>query len=155
MGRYRSPVQDQLVLQALALLTNETQQLTRLLDRPVPRPIAVRLIIDTGSRRSSLVPWVLDQLKPPPYKAARVQTSVGSLETELLWVRLEFPDRALAAVPELAVARLPLPAMLQGFHGLVGRDLLGRCESFFYEGRLARFTIRDIPGGLFGWLQRR
>src|SRR2546421_65452 len=38
--------------------------------------VAVRLIIDTGSKRSSLVPAVLDQLKPTPFKTVRVRTSL-------------------------------------------------------------------------------
>jgi hypothetical protein len=76
------------------------------------------------------------------------------LETVLFWVRLEFPDSSLAAIPQIAVARLPMPPSLRDYHGVIGRDLLGRWESFNYEGRRRRFTIRDSPGGLFGWLKR-
>jgi hypothetical protein len=39
-----------------------------------------------------LVPWVLDHLKPPPFKIARVETSLAAVETELCWVRFEFPQ---------------------------------------------------------------
>jgi hypothetical protein len=59
-----------------------------------------------------------------------------------------------APIPYLAVARLPLPASLQGFHGLIGRDLLGQWESLLYEGQRGRFTIRDSAGGPLGWLKR-
>jgi hypothetical protein len=83
-----------------------------------------------------------------------VETSVGSTETPLYWVRLEFPDTGLAPVTEVAVARLALPPSLQAFHGVIGRDLLRRWAYFLYQGRRGRFTIRDTPGGLFGGLLR-
>lgn len=153
MGSYRTTVEDRLVLPAQVLLTRETEQGFRVLGRPMPAPMAVRLMIDTGSGRSTLVPSVLDHLTPLRYTRARVVTSAGSLETELFWVRLEFPGTSLAPVPELAVARLPLPRSVQGFHGLIGRDLLSRWESLHYEGRRRRLTIRDTLPGLFGWFR--
>jgi hypothetical protein len=154
MGRYRATVQDRLILPAQVLLTREREQVFRLLGRRIPTPVPVRLIIDTGSKRSSLVPAVLNNLTPLIYKTARVETSLASVETELYWVRLEFPGSSLAAVPELAVARLPMPPSLHDFQGVVGRDLLRIWESFLYEGRRGRLTIRDAPGGLFGWFKR-
>ncbi len=77
---------------------------------------------------------------------------MGSAETGLYWVRLDFPGTALTSLSEIVVARLPLPPSLVGFHGVIGRDLLGRWESFFYEGRRGRFTIRDRPPFWFRWL---
>jgi hypothetical protein len=151
MGSYRSTVQDRLVLPAQVLLTRETEQVFRLLGRGIPAAVPLRLMIDTGSGRSSLVPSVLTHLTALPYIGARVETGAGSVQTELYWVRLEFPGSSLAGVPDLAVARLPLPRSLQGFHGLVGRDLLGMWESFPYQGRRRRLTIRDTPPWLFGW----
>jgi hypothetical protein len=100
------------------------------------------------------VPSILNHLKPPPFKIARVETSLAAVETELCWVRFEFPRSSLGPVADLAVARLPLPRSLTEFHGCIGRDLLSRWQSFHYEGRRGRFTIDDSPGGLFGWLKR-
>lgn len=85
--------------------------------------------------------------------SVRVETSVPAVETDLFWDRLDFPVSSLAPIPLLAVARLPMPPFLREYHGVVGRDLLSRWESFHYEGRLARFTIRYTRGGLFGWLK--
>jgi hypothetical protein len=155
MGRYRSTVQDHLVMPAQALLTTGTQLLFRQLGRPVVGPVATRLLIDTGSKRSSLVPSVLNRLSPPSMGVVRVETSLASLATELFAIRLEFAASSLAPVPLLAVARLPLPASLRDYQGVIGRDLLSRWESLVYEGRRGRLTIRDTPGGLFGWLERR
>ena len=73
--------------------------------------------------------------------------------TNLFWVCLEFPEAGLASFPEVLVARHPMPAMLSQFHGLLGRDLLRRLESFEYLGRRGRYCLRDTPGWL-GWLRR-
>jgi hypothetical protein len=72
----------------------------------------------------------------------------------LFWVRLAFPGTGLASFEHVQVARLAMPPDLALFHGLLGRDLLARMESFDYEGRRRRYTLRDTPGP-FGWLRRR
>jgi hypothetical protein len=122
--------------------------------QPVAAAVPVRLIIDTGSRRSTLLPSVIAPLNPAIQGTARVETSLASGAANLYWVRLEFPDTRLAPIPELAVARLALPPSLSAFHGLIGRDLLSCWEYFLYAGRRERFSIRDTPGGLFRWLIR-
>ena len=66
---------------------------------------------------------------------------------------LEFPDAGLAPFPEVLGARLPMPAALSQFHGLLGRDLLRRFESFEYEGRRGCYSLRD-RAGMFTWLRR-
>ena len=154
MGKYTAAVRDRLVLPARVLLTQGQDRSIRLAGRSVPGGVAVQLLIDTGSGRSTLVPSVIAQLNPAFRDTVRVETSLGATKTPLFWVRLEFPGTGLAAVPEVAVARLGLPPSLQAFHGLIGRDLLRRWEWFLFEGRRGRFTIRDTLGGLFGWLRR-
>jgi hypothetical protein len=78
---------------------------------------------------------------------------LGAVSTHLSWVCLEFPEGGLAPFPEVLVARLPMPAALSAFHGLLGRDLLRRFESFDYQGRRGCYTIRD-QRGLLTWLRR-
>ena len=65
-----------------------------------------------------------------------------------------FPEAGLASFSEGLVARVPMPPALSQYHGLFGRDLLGRLESFEYLGRRGRYVLRDTPGWL-GWLRRR
>jgi len=155
MGSFRATVQDRLILPATARLTREDEEVFRALGRPVAAPVAVRLVLDTGSKRSAIVPSILDHLNAPAAGRANVETLVASAATELFWVCLQFPSCSLAAVPLVAVARLPMPASLREYHGVVGRDLLSRWESFLYEGRRGRLTIRDARLGLFGWLKWR
>jgi len=154
MGKYTASVGDHLSLPARVLLTWEQQQLLRLAGRPVPSFVRAHLVIDTGSNRNTLVPGVIRHLQPAVGRSIRVETSLAAGETDLFWVRLEFPGSSLAPIPVIAVARLDLPPSLRAFHGVIGRDLLGRRESFLYEGRRGRFTLRDTPPGLFGWFRR-
>jgi hypothetical protein len=71
----------------------------------------------------------------------------------LFWVRLDFPGAGLAPIELVQVARLAMPPDLAQFHGLLGRDLLRRFHSFYYDGRRGLCILRDTPG-LFGWLRR-
>lgn len=154
MGKYTAVVGDHLILPARVHQTSGQEQLSRRTGRHVPVPLSVRLIIDTGSKRSCLVPGILNHLRLEPTDHVRVETGAGHWETTLTWVRLEFPGTSLAPIPDLLVARMPLPPSLRSFHGLIGRDLLHQWESLLFEGRRGRFTLRDVPGGLFGWLRR-
>jgi hypothetical protein len=154
MGKYTASVHDHLLLSARVLLTRGHEHAFRLSGQAVPAPVPVRLLIDTGSRRSTLLPSVIAHLNPDAQGVARLETSLGAAEVTLYWVRLEFPETALAAIPEVAVARAPLPPSLQAFYGVIGRDLLRRWESFLYQGRRGRLVLRDAPAGLFGWLFR-
>jgi hypothetical protein len=154
MGKYTAAVSDHLIVPARVHQPHGQERLFRLAGRPVPVPLPVRLIIDTGSKRSCLVADVQRHLQLESTHQVRVETGVGSREANLFWVRLEFPDTALAPIPHLAVVRLTFPPSLRSFHGLIGRDLLHQWESFHFEGRRGRLTVRDVPGGLFGWLRR-
>jgi hypothetical protein len=143
-----------MILPALAMLPAGPERLLRLSWRPVAAPVAVRLVIDTGSKRSTLVPGVLDHLNSFAGSPVRVATALSSGSTRLFWVRLTFPEAGLAPFELVQVVRLGMPPDLAPFHGVLGRDLLRQWESFDYQGRHGRYTVRDAPG-LFGWLRRR
>jgi hypothetical protein len=154
MAKYSATVQDRLILPALVALIPEQEQWLRILDRAIPAPIPVQLLIDTGSTRSSLVPSVLGRLNPEQSGVARLETSLATARAALFRIRLEFPHTKLGSIPELIVARVPLPSSLSGFHGVIGRDLLRRWESFHYQGLRGRLTIRDTPSWLWRWIGR-
>jgi len=151
MGVYRTAVLDRLDVPARVRLPEGDERAYRLFGRPIPQAIPIRLIIDTGAKRSSLVPQVLNQLAPTSASRATDEIGLGMRQTELYWVRLEFMAGTLAAVPRLAVARLPLPSSLQEYHGLIGRDLLSKWYSLLYEGQRGQLTIRDSRAGFFSW----
>lgn len=153
MGKYITSVRDHLILVARAMPTENARRLSQAQGRPVAPAAPVRLIIDTGSRRSTLIPSVVEQLDLNPLGRTRVETSLGSGKSNLFTVRFEFPDTSLSAIPELLVARLALPPSLHAlFHGVIGRDVLRRWEYFRYEGRRQRLTVRDTPNRFMQWL---
>jgi hypothetical protein len=153
MGKYVASVRGPLALPARVLLTTGQEAIARQIGRAAPTAVPVRFLIDTGSGRSTLLPSIIADLNPISRGAVRIETSLGVGESNLYWIRLEFPGARLAPIPELAVARLALPASLRAFHGLIGRDLLERWDFVLFEGRRGRLTIRDKPGGLFGWFR--
>src|SRR5438046_2343641 len=153
MGTYTASVDNHLILPAQVGITQGRARALRSLRQSVPVPIPIRLLIDTGSKRTTLIPGIIGHLQAGPSGAARVITSLGAVDTRLSWVSLEFPEAGLAPFPEVLVARLPMPAALGQFHGLLGRDLLRRFESFEYEGRRGYYTVRD-RSGMFTWLRR-
>jgi hypothetical protein len=153
MGKYSAPVEDYLILPAAVSLTSGTALLRRQTGQPAPPPVPVRLIIDTGSKRTTLIPGIIHHLDPP--RGANVLVTPQAVGTvTLFWVRLAFPGIGPALFEQVQVARVAMPAELAQFQGLLGRDLLRRLESFDYEGRRGRYTLRD-RSGLFGWLRRR
>jgi hypothetical protein len=153
MAKFTASVEDHLLLPAMVRLPPEQARMLGALGRSVPAPVPIRLVIDTGSKRTTLIPGIFDHLRPTVGGAARLITPLGSATTNLAWVSLEFPEAGLASFSEVLVARHPLPPMLSQFHGLLGRDLLGRLESFEYQGRRRRYVLRDTPGRL-DWLRR-
>jgi hypothetical protein len=153
MGKYSARVVDHLILPALAGLPVGLERDLRRSGRRIPAPVAVRLLIDTGSKRSTLVPGVLDHLEAPAGEPVRVATSLRAGVTQFFWVRLSFPEAGLAPFEMVQVALLGMPVELASFHGVLGRDLLRELVSFDYEGRGGRYTLRDTAGP-FGWLRR-
>ncbi len=153
MGKYTAEVDEHLVLPARVLVTLGWERELHRAGRPVPVGAPVRLVIDTGSRRSTLIPSVLTGLDPRPGDMVSVETSAGSTATTLFWVRLDFPETELEPIAHLPMARLELPPALRDFQGVIGRDVLFRWEWFRLEGRRRRLSIRDTPGW-FGWLGR-
>jgi len=153
MRKYTAHAQDHLVLPAYAMPTLGQQRASRTVKQSVPGAVSVSLVIDTASKRSSLIPGIVDHLQLAMASHVTIETSIAVGKTDLHWVRLEFPGTSLRPALELAVARLTMPPSLASFHGLIGRDLLGRWESLLYQGRRRRFTICDIPSGPLGWLR--
>jgi len=153
MAKFTASVQDHLVLPARVSITPGREREFRHRGIPVASAVTIRLLIDSGSKRTTLVPGILRHLGAFIAGSARLVAARGTAKTDLFWIRLEFPEAGLAPFPEILVARLPMPAALSQFQGLLGRDLLRRLESFDYEGRRGCYTVRDKPGW-FNWLRR-
>ncbi len=99
-----------------------------------------------------MIPGIVQRLQLLASRPVHVATALGAGTARLFWVRLDFPVAGLDPFELVQVARLAVPPELALFHGVLGRDLLRRLESFDYEGRRGRYTVRDRPGP-FGWLR--
>jgi hypothetical protein len=153
MGIYSAPVADHLFVPARVRLVQGEEHALAVRGERVPAPMSIRLLIDTGAKRTILTPGIVDHLGAISAAESRLVTAVGTAMTNFFWVCLEFPEAGLISLPEVFIARHLMPAMLSQFHGVLGRDVLQRHESFEYLGRRGYFTLRDSPGWL-GWLRR-
>jgi hypothetical protein len=146
MGKFTASVEDHLILPARVRRPPGDEHFLAAVGRRVPAPVSVRLLIDTGARRTTLIPGIVSHLDPTPERDVRVNAPLASGDTTLFWVCLEFPGTGLPSFSELLLARLPMPPGLAQFHGLLGRDLLARLHSFEYQGRRGQYSLRDTPG---------
>src|SRR5438270_5358310 len=117
MGKYTALVEDHLVVPARVRLPPGAEYLLRVSGRGVPTPVPIRLLIDTGARRTTLIPGIVRYLNPTPERDVRILAPLASGEATLFWLRLEFPGTQLPSFPEVLVARLPMPPGLSQFHG--------------------------------------
>src|SRR5437879_4102028 len=130
MGKYTASVEAHLILPARVGVTPGRELKLRSSRQVVPARVPIRLLIDTGSKRTTLIPGIVRHLQPDVGGSGRIVTSLVAVKTDLFWVCLEFPEADLSAFAEVLVARLPMPPALSQFHGLLGRDLLRRLASF-------------------------
>ncbi len=109
---------------------------------PAPSPLPVRALIDTGATCSAIDPFVLNTLGLSPTGSTQVLTpSTGTTPHVCnlydVAVYLAHPEYTyeFASVPvtETVLAN-------QGFHALLGRDILGKCL-FVYDGVTGIFTL--------------
>ncbi len=153
MGTFQAPVEDHLILPASVCLVAGDEQSRRRTGAAVPAPVSLRMLIDTGASRTTLIPGSIRHLAPQEGPDVSLNTPSGQRAVTLYWVRLDFPEAGLASFEHVQVASVEMPAALAQFHGLVGRDLLRSWDEFRYQGRRGRYLIRDTPG-LLGWLRR-
>jgi hypothetical protein len=120
----------------------------RLAGRPVPAPVAVRALIDTGSEGCCADPKVLAPFLAQGMTLLRfVFTNVPALggislgaeyAVDLTIVHPSGAPRANLVLRDHSALEQPLGAL--GYQALIGRDALARCL-FVYDGPGERFTL--------------
>lgn len=115
-------------------------------NQAVPNPAQIRGLIDTGASGTCVDPSVLTILGLSPTGSVTVNTpSTGNQPhvADQYDVSLLIPG-ALATHAPLTVPNLPVMCAelltAQGFHALIGRDILSRCL-FSYNGAMGLFTL--------------
>jgi len=114
--------------------------------QPVPPVFQGQGLIDTGASNSCVDPSVLQTLGLTPTGIATVNTpSTGQQPhtADQYDVSIFVPSGSPTQQP-LIVANLPVICaellLSQGFHALIGRDILSRCL-LHYNGTLGTFTL--------------
>lgn len=113
---------------------------------PLPTPVTIQALIDTGASGTCVDPSVLQTLGLTPSGSVTVNTpSTGNHpHTADQYDVSIFVPGSLATQPPLIVPNLAvvcselLPS--QGFHALIGRDILSVCI-FTYNGAAGLFTL--------------
>jgi predicted aspartyl protease len=114
-------------------------------NQAIPSPQFVRALIGTGASFTSVDPTILANLALTPTGTIDVvtpSTGQGVHTTETYDVDFALgatPQEVILAVPNLRIAATEL-FIMQGFHVLIGRDVLSRCL-FAYNGSTQTFTL--------------
>ena len=114
--------------------------------QPIPGAIKIRALIDTGASCTCVDPKVLADLQLTPTGSTQMitpSTSNTPHVTDQYDVALFVPGPSASHSP-LALTTLPVIAShlydMQGFHALIGRDVLRRCV-LNYNGSFGLFTL--------------
>jgi hypothetical protein len=108
---------------------------------PIPAPVRVRAVFDSGSDKTAVALPLLQQFALIPVGRARTQTAAGSIRAQLYEVSLSVPNPTGALTPMLVRPEWTVTEFLHppvGIDVLLGLDLARECLS-----------IIDGPGGLF------
>src|SRR5438552_4052265 len=130
MGLYRGAVEDILFVPVRVSLLSSDAQTLQLRGSSVPAPVEVRLVLDSGSRRSTLTLSILQHLQCPPGQPVEVQTSTGEHRANYYEVGMDFLSGTLGALPHVSVVGTALPRRLRDYGGVIGRDILSGWELF-------------------------
>jgi hypothetical protein len=114
--------------------------------QPVPNPVPIRALVDTGASCTCVDPSVLkDGLKLTPTGSVTVNsptTGATPHDAEQYDIALYIPS--VAGQPVLVFETIPVVSSIllnaQGFHALIGRDILRLCL-LVYNGTLGNFTL--------------
>lgn len=111
----------------------------------VPSPVPIRGLVDTGASSTCIDPSVLSSLNLSPIGTVSVNTpTTGATphDADQYDVGLVIPATT-GALP-LVIPAMPVVCsellVGQGFHALIGRDILGQCV-LVYNGATKVFTL--------------
>jgi hypothetical protein len=110
---------------------------------PIPRPLQVRALIDTGSDVTAVAPTILQQVGTPLLRGAPTLTAGGTVPVRLFEVSLNVFGPAGAAGPMFVKPTLvvtELAAALPNIEVLIGQDVLAECL-FLLDGPRGHFLL--------------
>jgi hypothetical protein len=111
--------------------------------QPIPRPVAIRALLDTANDVTAVAGGVVQQLGLGHIKWAQTQTASGSVQVRVYRVSLSISGPTRAPSPLLHRADLlvtELAVVLPNVDVLIGLDVLRECLLIF-DGPGDRFTL--------------
>ena len=111
--------------------------LLRQQNKPIPAPIEITALIDTGASGTAVKPEVIRQLQLTPHGITKIATpSSAAHACNVYDVSLTFPNGVGIAV--ITVIEVPLEGQI--IQGLIGRDVLAHCI-LIYSGYTNTFSL--------------
>lgn len=113
--------------------------------QPVPPPVQVQAMVDTGASCTCVDPTVLSHLGLSPTGTTPMVTPstggqpIQATQYDVSLMIPSAPNQTPLFHHTIPVVESQLVAM-QGFHVLLGRDVLGECL-LVYDGRMGLFTL--------------
>jgi hypothetical protein len=111
----------------------------------VPQPVPIQAMLDTGASNTCVDPGVLDQLGLSPTGVIQMVTpSTGSAPAQAEQYDVSLVIFSMLGHPPLLHLTIPVTKShlhaLQGFHALIGRDVLKGCL-LAYDGQSGLFSL--------------
>jgi hypothetical protein len=132
------------VLNAVVAVSNERRAALVAAGQSAPKPVPITALIDTGASSTCVDPSVLNALSLTPTGIVLLNTpSTGETPHQAEQFDISLIISAPLG-PALMFRTIPVVASellaSQGFHALVGRDILNQCL-FSYNGSIKLFTL--------------
>jgi hypothetical protein len=130
MPQFRFPLSPDGMELTLLIGLNEPDRKHRAqAGKPIPQPIQLRALIDSGCSRSAVTPHVFPQLELVPFIFGTTQTAGGSFQVDLYRVDMIICGPAGEPTPPLVVSDLLVSALSTTlpFDVLIGMDVLREC----------------------------
>ncbi len=118
-------------------VSGPTQELFKQQGKPVPSPVEIMALIDTGASGTAVKPEVIRQLQLVARGVAQIATPSSSAHPcDVYDVSLTFPNGVM--IPLITVMEVPLEG--QRIQGLIGRDVLAN-GILIYSGYTNTFSL--------------
>jgi len=129
------------VIDILVGVSRARQQALQQAAQPIPAPVMIRGLVDTGASCTCIDPSIVTALGISPSGTATLHTPSTGTQTH----QANQYDVSLVLVhPQISYTIHAVPVVeshlaIQGIQGLIGRDVLSNCL-FIYDGRSGIFT---------------
>lgn len=107
-------------------LDGQTTTALYIASKPIPPPLLVRGLLDTGSSASSVAPWILQRLGLGSGTVGSTQTASGVAKVYLHHVSIAVldPNQSVPSFALPSVLAMELPTLLPDADVLIGLDIL-------------------------------